>query len=102
MFSESAPDFQFEGEIDPVDAQAEEAAILFANGQDDAARAVLESAVDVHRSGPGERLWLMLFDLYQLAGKRAPFDALGIDYARSFEKSPPGWRDHSAGQVEVR
>ena len=94
VFSESAPDFQFEGEIDPVDAQAEEAAILFANGQDDAARAVLENAVGVHRSGPGERLWLMLFDLYQLAGTRAPFEALGIDYARSFEKSPPGWRDH--------
>lgn len=94
VFSESAPDFQFEGEIDPVDAQAEEAAILFANGQDDAARAVLESAVDVYRSGPGERLWLMLFDFYQLAGTRAPFDALAIDYARSFEKSPPAWRDH--------
>ena len=94
VFSESAPDFQIEGEIDPIDAQAEEAAILFANGQDDAARAVLESAVDVHRSGPGERLWLMLFDIYRLAGARAPFEALGIDYARSFEKSPPGWRDH--------
>jgi anti-anti-sigma regulatory factor len=94
VFSESAPDFQFEGEIDPVDAQAEEAAVLFANAQDDAARAVLENAVAAHRSGPGERLWLMLFDLYQLNGTRAPFDALGIDYARSFEKSPPGWRDH--------
>ena len=94
VFSESAPDYQFEGEIDPVDAHAEEAAILFANGQDDAARAVLESAVEVQRSGPGERLWLMLFDFYQLSGMRAPFDALAIDYARSFEKSPPAWRDH--------
>ncbi len=96
VFSESAPEFQFEGEIDPVDASAEEAAILFANGQDDAARAVLESAVEVQRSGPGERLWLMLFDFYQLSGMRAPFDALAINYARAFEKSPPGWRDQPA------
>lgn len=94
VFSESAPDFQIEGEIDPVDAQAEEAAILFANAQDDAVRAVLENAVHIYCAGPGERLWLMLFDVYQLAGARAPFEALGIDYARSFEKSPPGWRDH--------
>lgn len=95
VFSESAPDYQLEGEIDPVDAQAEEAAILFANAQDDAARAVLENAVGVYCSGPGERLWLMLFDLYQFAGTREPFEALGIDYARSFEKSPPGWRDRA-------
>ncbi|MBS1226784.1 MAG: anti-sigma-factor antagonist [Proteobacteria bacterium] len=102
VFSESAPDFQIEGEIDPVDAQAEEAAILFANAQDDAVRAVLENAVRIHRSGVGERLWLMLFDVYQFSGTRAPFEALGIDYARSFEKSPPGWRDqHPSTSAEV-
>ena len=95
VFSESAPDFQIEGEIDPVDAQAEEAAILFANAQDDAVRAVLENAVSIHRAGPGERLWLMLFDVYQFAGIRAPFEALGIDYARTFEKSPPPWHDQA-------
>ena len=102
VFSESAPDFQIEGEIDPVDAQAEEAAVLFANAQDDAVLAVLEKAVRIHCSGPGERLWLMLFDVYQLSGTRAPFDALGIDYARSFEKSPPVWRDKAhARPVDV-
>jgi len=102
VFSESAPDFQIEGEIDPVDAQAEEAAILFANAQDDAVRAVLENAVRIHHSGPGERLWLMLFDVYQFAGTRAPFEALGIDYARSFEKSPPGWSDqHPSTSAEI-
>ena len=94
-FSESSLDFQVEVDIDPVDAEAEKAAMLFANGQDDAARGVLEAAVAVYRLGPAERLWLMLFDLYQLTGKRAPFEALGIDYARSYEKSPPGWRDKS-------
>ena len=91
VFSETAPDFQIEADIDPVDAEAEEAAVLFANNQDQAAQAVLENAVQNYRSGPGERLWLMLFDLYRLSGQQPAFEALGIEYARAFEKSPPGW-----------
>jgi anti-anti-sigma regulatory factor len=101
VFSESSPDFQIEGDIDPVDAQAEEAAILFANGQDEAVRRVLENAVSIHRAGPGERLWLMLFDVYQMSGKKAPFEALEIEYAQSFEKSPPGWRDKFRAQSKA-
>lgn len=99
-FSEGALDYQVEADIDPVDAEAEKAAMLFANGQDDAVRSVLEAAVAVHRAGPAERLWLMLFDLYQLTGKRPPFEALGIDYARSFEKSPPGWGEKSLDKTK--
>lgn len=92
-FSESPHDFHVEAEVDPVDAEAEQAAVLYANGQDDAARALLEDAVHVHRSGPGERLWLMLFDLYRQLGQKSAFEALGIEFARAFEKSPPVWRD---------
>ena len=95
VFSESSPDFQIEAEIDPIDAEAEEAAVLYANGQDEAVRAILENAVRVHHYGPGERLWLMLFDLYRLTGNKGAFEALGIDYAQAFEKSPPGWHDKS-------
>ena len=95
VFSEGDGGFQVEEDIDPVDAEAEEAAVLFANGQDDAARAVLESAVRVHQYGPGERLWLMLFDLYRLTGQKAPFEALEIAFVQTFEKSPPGWLDAS-------
>lgn len=94
-FSESPPDFHVDAELDPVEAEVEEVAVLFANGQDDAVRSVLENAVRVHPFGPGERLWLMLFDFYRIAGQKAAFDALGIDYARSFEKSPPIWREKS-------
>jgi len=98
--SAGALDYQVETDIDPVDAEAEKAAIFFANEQDEAACGVLESAVRIHHVGPGERLWLMLFDLYQLTEKRVPFEALGIDYARSFEKSPPGWRAESTGRTK--
>jgi anti-anti-sigma regulatory factor len=98
VFSESSPDFQIEADIDPVDAEAEEAAVLFANGQDEPVRAVLENAVRIHHFGPGERLWLMLFDLYRLTGNKAAFEALEIEYAQSFEKSPPSWVDQSRKQ----
>ena len=98
VFSESSPDFQIEGDVDPIDAAAEEAAVLFANGQDEAARAGLENAVRAHQAGQGERLWLMLFDLYRLLGQRAAFEALEIDFVRTFEKSPPAWRDTSVAR----
>ncbi|WP_422897679.1 STAS domain-containing protein [Propionivibrio sp.] len=101
-FSESSPDFQIEADIDPVDAEAEEVAILFANGQDEVVRSVLENAVRIHHFGPGERLWMMLFDLYGLTGQKASFEVLEIDYARSFEKSPPGWRDKSKGEPKAK
>lgn len=102
VFSESSPDFHIEPEIDPVDAEAQEAAILYANGQDEMVRTLLENAVRIHHFGPGERLWMMLFDLYKLTGQKAAFEALEIDYAQSFEKSPPGWRDKSSGQAKTK
>jgi anti-anti-sigma regulatory factor len=102
VFSESLPDSLIEAEIDPVDAQAEEAAVLFANGQDEAVCSVLEKAVRIHSCGPGERLWLMLFDFYRISGQKTAFETLEIDYARSFEKSPPGWRDKSESQPKAK
>ncbi len=100
-FSQSSLDFQIEAEVDPVDALAEEAAVLFANNQDKAAQAVLESALPSYRSGPAERLWLMLFDLYRMSGQQQAFEATEIEYARAFEKSPPGWSSKAADTVRV-
>ena len=90
-FSKSSLDFQVDTDFDPVDAPAEEAAMLFANAQDLAAQAILEDALKLQKTAPAERLWLMLFDLYRLLGKQSAFEAMGIEYARAFEKSPPGW-----------
>lgn len=99
QFSESPQDFQVEMDVDPIDADIEQAAVLYANGQDEAVRAMLENAVRVHHFGPGERLWLMLFDFYRLTGQKVAFEALEIDYAQAFEKSPPAWRDSSKAPV---
>jgi len=56
VFSEIAAEFQVEAELDPLDAEAEEAAMLYSNGQDAAARSLLEKAICEWPSGPGERL----------------------------------------------
>ena len=102
VFSESSPDFLIEEDVDPVDGKVEEAAVLFANGQDQVVQEVLEEAVHLFNSARGERLWLMLFDFYRVRGLRPAFEALGIDYAKSFEKSPPVWRDESRGLAKPK
>lgn len=70
----------------------EEAAILFANGQDEAALATLESAADAGGLGAAaDQVWAMLFDLCQLMGRRELFDKRALDYSMKYEKSPPTW-----------
>lgn len=101
-FSEAPSDFQDELVVDPLDADIGQAALLYANGQDEATRLMLENAVQVYRSAAAERLWLMLFDLYRLIGWKAPFEALGIDYAMIFSSSPPTWRETSHVAAAVR
>ncbi len=69
----------------------EETAILYANEQDDAALATLEAAVAGNLGAATDQAWAMLFDLYQLMGKREPFEQRAFEYSVKFEKSPPTW-----------
>ncbi len=70
----------------------EEAAILFANGQDEVALASLEGAADGSGLGAAaDQVWAMLFDLYQLMGKREEFERRALEYSVRNEKSPPTW-----------
>lgn len=100
-FTEGFTDFSLGGlagsmeldeEADPLESLLEQAAVLYANGQDGIARGTLEDGVQRYRSGPlAERLWLMLFDLHQLRGDKSAFEALELEFARNFERSPPTW-----------
>jgi ABC-type transporter Mla MlaB component len=68
----------------------EESAILYANGQRDAAEQMLLASLP----GPGateRQPWWMLFDLYQASGREQAFESVAIDYASHFETSPPAW-----------
>jgi anti-anti-sigma regulatory factor len=73
----------------------EEAAILFANNQVDMAEQLLRDTIAQEgKTGTSTRnAWWMLFDLYQVTGKREAFENLSIDYTRLFETSPPPWQD---------
>ena len=71
----------------------EEAAILYANGQDLPAVSVLAAAVVDDRAPD---TGLMLLELYQSLGKRTEFENLAIDYAVRFETSAPAWSDAQA------
>lgn len=75
----------------------EEIAILYANGQTAVAQQMLTAAV-AETAGQGishggdRTAWWMLFDLYQATGQQDAFDNLSIDYASTFETSPPSWQ----------
>jgi anti-anti-sigma regulatory factor len=81
-----------EHDVDPLQADVEQVAVLFANGQDDAARSILESLLRAYPEDEGIRLWRLLFDLLQILGDRAAFDRYGLEFAERFELSPPAWR----------
>jgi ABC-type transporter Mla MlaB component len=77
----------------------EEIAILYANGQAAVAQQMLEDAVAGARDRHSQQdrtLWWMLFDLYQVSGQQERFDNLSIDYASTFETSPPAWNAPAA------
>ncbi|HEY0488650.1 MAG TPA: STAS domain-containing protein [Telluria sp.] len=78
----------------PVEAQAapvvEESAILYANGQAAAAEHMLRDSLG-ETGQPDRTVWWMLFDLYQAGNRPHDFDNLAIDYASSFETSPPAF-----------
>ncbi|MFS2021393.1 hypothetical protein ACEN88_33105, partial [Massilia sp. CT11-108] len=65
----------------------EEAAILYANGQLEAAALLLRTSV--HDQGTDRLPWWMLFDLVQIMGLEHEFESIAIDYASRFETSPP-------------
>ena len=92
---------EVEHDLDPVKVDIEQAAVLFANGQDSAARSVLESAARAHTGENAERLWRMLLDLLQVLGERADFEKLGMEFSQITEKSPPSWRSEDAPVAKV-
>lgn len=85
---------QLAEETDPLQAVIEQAAIAYANENDDEALSVLTEAVRVpDRSPTAERIWLMLFDLCQVTGNREAFAEIELEFAQRFEKQPPVWTE---------
>jgi ABC-type transporter Mla MlaB component len=79
-------------EIVAHDAELEEAAIRFANGDDVGAEAGLLEilAPGAARAGHVET-WLTLFDLYRATGEQDKFEAAALQFVERFERSAPQW-----------
>ena len=75
-----------------IQSDIEQVAVIYANGQDAIARALIESLLGVYPGTEGLRLWQMLFDFLQLSGDRAAFDKLAGEFVQVCEMSPPAWR----------
>jgi ABC-type transporter Mla MlaB component len=74
----------------------EEAAVTYADGRAAVAAQNLETAIRGDELGASALMaWQMLFDLYQIMGKREEFEDLALDYASLFEASPPAYVDES-------
>ena len=80
----------------------EEAAVLYANKQSTASAMILWQAIKENRLGQHTaQAWMMLFELYQAAGRKPEYESLAIDFASRFESSPPTWADDLAPPPEA-
>ncbi len=70
-----------------------EAAILYAADCYEAAQETLKDHLKNKEGKDSIRVWLMLFDLYQLTNNRKEFDALSMLFTVKFERSPPIWSE---------
>ena len=86
------PDLEHALTAESLDAELEEAAIRFANGDIQGAEASLLALLgnDGTRNDHVET-WLALFDLYRASGQQAKFDEAAIDFASCFGRSAPQW-----------
>ena len=79
-------------EVVAHDAELEEAAIRFANGDDAGAEAGLLEILGPGGSRAGHaETWLTLFDLYRATVQQDKFEAAAIQFVERFDRSAPQW-----------
>jgi anti-anti-sigma regulatory factor len=72
----------------------ENAALLYAGGQKEPARNLLEQGVQTDPDAKMSPLaWLALFDVLQRANDRTAFENVALQYVVQFERSAPGWEE---------
>ncbi len=81
---------------------AQEAAILYAANQVEAAAYLLKVEIKDPVGRNNKQAWLMLFDLYQESRNRVEFDALSMLFSVKFEQSPPVWAENGDAANDPR
>ena len=101
--SPGQPSFEV-GQANPgLCAVLEDAALRYASGHADQARALLEQGVKTdHDTKLSPLAWLALFDLQQRAGDKAAFDQFALHYVVQFERSAPPWEASEKPQIGPR
>jgi ABC-type transporter Mla MlaB component len=78
----------------------ENAALLYASGQAQPARALLEQGVqNDHDTQISPLAWLALFDLLHRANDRVAFDRFALQYVVQFERSAPAWEENTSSPM---
>ena len=73
----------------------ENAALMFAHGNESAAKAALAHALDTSERSQ-QMVWMCLFDLHARSQDRTAFEELALRFVVQFERSAPAW-DEMAG-----
>jgi ABC-type transporter Mla MlaB component len=74
------------------DPELEEAAIRFANGDNEGAEAgLLEVLAAQGARADHDETWLTLFDLYRATGQQDKFESAALDFAGRLDRSAPQW-----------
>ena len=81
---------------------AQEAAVLYSASHVAAATELLRAEIKDAMGRNNKQAWLMLFDLYQLAGNKGEFDALALLFTVKFEQSPPAWTERVGEATDPR
>ena len=81
-----------EGGLSP---SLENAALMFAHGNESAAKAALAHALDTNERSQ-QMVWMCLFDLHARGQDRTAFEELALHFVVQFERSAPAW-DEMAG-----
>ncbi len=72
----------------------ENAALLYAGGQKDPARDLLEQGVQTdHDAKISPLAWLALFDLLQRGNERVSFERMALQFVVQYERSAPAWEE---------
>lgn len=79
-------------------SQVDEAAILYASGQNEMTERLLKEVV----ATDDRRAWHMLFDLYAIQSREKEFEQLALEYAMRFESSPPVWQKIGGGSSKAQ
>ncbi len=79
----------------------EEAAILYASDHPEQAAALLLDFIQSHAEKKELQPWMLLFDIYQVQGKKAQFEELALEFVVKFERSAPTWSDSKVPGAKI-